>query len=444
MTAIPDTQYLRTDRGLIAYQVLGEGPIDLVYFSGGTSNVDLRWDFPLAASFIRRLSSFSRLIMFDRLGTGASDGVATEATPTWEEWADEIRLVLDAVGSERAAVFAMLDGAAMGMLFAATDPQRTSALILGNASARYRADEGYPGLDAESLEAAAAWIESAWGTEEFAAAMTPASAGIPGYTKWFAKYMRGSASPRLIAAQLRSWTDIDLRGVLPSIRVPTLVFQRDAFAFAPLEHGKYVADHIPDARLVTLPGSDSSFWSDGTDLVLDVVEEFLTGVRPRQVPDRALATVLFTDIVDSTRRAVEMGDRAWHRALDSHDDLARLEIERSGGRLVKTTGDGIMATFDAPGRAVRCAEALVAGVAALGIDIRAGLHTGEVELRGTDIGGIAVHMAARVAALAASGEVLVSRTVVDLVAGSGLVFEHRGEHALKGVPGSWPLFAARS
>ena len=414
-----------------------------MYLSGGTSNVDLRWDYPPAASFLRRLSSFSRLIMFDRLGNGASDGVAAEATPTWEEWADEIRLVLDAVESERAAIFAMLDAVAMGLLFAATHPARTSALILGNASARFRADEGYPGMDERTVEEVAGWIESAWGTEEFAAAITPASSAIPGYTRWFAKYMRSSASPRLITTQLRSLVDTDLRDVLPSIHVPTLILQRDEFALAPLAHGRYVADHIPDARLVVVPGADSSFWSDETGLVLDVVEEFVTGVRPTQEPDRALATVLFTDIVDSTLRAVEAGDRAWHRALDSHDDLARVAIERHGGRLIKTTGDGVLATFDAPGRAVRCALELVAGVAALGIAIRAGLHIGEVELRGDDIGGISVHTAARVGALATSGEVLVSRTVVDLVAGSGLGFDDRGEHVLKGVPGTWPLFAAR-
>lgn len=444
VTAIPDTRYLTTDRGLLAYQILGDGPLDLVYLSGGTSNIDLRWDHPLAASFTRRLSSFSRLIMFDRLGTGASDRVAAEATPTWEEWADEIRLVLDAVASERAAIFAVLDAVAMGILFAATNPARTSALILGNASARYRADEGYAGMDDGAVEEAVAWVESAWGTEEFAAAMTPAASGLPGFTQWFAKYMRGSASPRLIAAQLRSVTDTDLREVLPSLRVPTLVLQREAFAFAPLEHGEYIADHVPDARLVVIPGADSSFWSADSDLVLDAVEGFLTGARPPRQPDRALATVLFTDIVDSTLRAVELGDRAWRRALDSHDDLARVEIDRHGGRLIKTTGDGIMATFDAPGRAIRCALALVEGFAALGIAVRAGLHIGEVELRGADVGGIAVHTAARVGALAASGEVLVSRTVCDLVAGSGLRFEDRGEHVLKGVPGSWALFAARS
>lgn len=439
---MPDTQYLRTDRGLLAYQVVGDGPIDLLYLSGGTSNIDLRWDYPLAESFIRRLASFSRLIMFDRLGTGASDGVSADSIPTWEEWADEIRLVLDAVASERAAIFAVLDAAATGILFTATNPSRTSALVLGNASARHREDEGYPGMGPASVEEAAAWFESSWGTEEFAAAVSPANASLPGYTKWFAKYMRGSASPRAISAQMRSLVDLDVRDVLPAIGVPTLVVQRESFAFAPLEHGRYIADHIPDARLIAVPGTDSSFWSDGADLVLEAVEEFLTGVRPARASDRALATVLVTDIVDSTVRAVEVGDRAWRRALDSHDELARREVDHHGGRLIKMTGDGILATFDAPGRAVRCALALVTGLAAQGIAIRSGLHIGEVELRGDDIGGVAVHTAARVGALAGSGEVLVSRTVVDLVAGSGLHFDHRGDHVLKGVPGSWPLFAA--
>jgi len=351
--------------------------------------------------------------------------------------------VLDEVGSERAAIFAVLDAAAMGMLFAATNPERTSALILGNGTARYRAAEGYPGMDDATVDAAVAWFETAWGTEEFAVAINPASSATPGYTRWFAKYMRASASPRLIAAQLRSLADLDLREVLPSIRVPTLVLQREAGAFATLEQGRYMVEHIPDARLVVFPGVDSSFLSADSDIVLDAVEEFLTGVRPTREPDRALATVLFTDIVDSTRRAVEVGDHAWRRTLDSHDDLVRTEIERHSGRLIKTTGDGVLATFDAPGRAIRCAVALVGGVAALGLAIRAGLHTGEVELRGDDIGGVAVHTAARVGALAASGEVLVSRTVVDLVAGSGIDFDDRGEHHLKGVPGTWRLFAAR-
>jgi class 3 adenylate cyclase len=331
----------------------------------------------------------------------------------------------------------------MAMLFAATNPDRTSALILGNATARYRADEGYQGMDAETIDAAVAWFETGWGTEEFAAWIAPASSATPGYTRWFAKYMRGSASPRLIAAQLRSLADIDLRHVLPSIQVPTLVLQRDAFSFATLEQGRYLVEHIPDARMVVIPGSDSTFLAVDSDLALDAVEEFLTGVRPTRAPDRALATVLFTDIVDSTRRAVEVGDHAWRRTLDSHDDLARAEIERHGGRLIKTTGDGVLATFDAPGRAIRCAVALVEGVANLGLAIRAGLHTGEVELRGDDVGGVAVHTAARVSALAESGEVLVSRTVVDLVAGSGIDFDDRGEHDLKGVPGTWRLFAAR-
>jgi class 3 adenylate cyclase/pimeloyl-ACP methyl ester carboxylesterase len=438
----PETRYAESDAGLIAYQVFGEGPFDLVYMSGSVSNVDMRWEVPPFASFFERLASFSRLILFDRRGTGASDRVPVDAVPTWEEWGDDLRVVLDAAKSDHAAILAILDGGPMAMVFAATHPDRTKALVLANTTARVRVAEDYPaGLPTEAAEATLKLFEDGWGTEEFAAALAPTLSSDRRMRAWFAKYQRASASPRMAAAQFRSILDLDVRSVLESIRVPTLVLHRTTFAFIPLEHGKYLAEHIPGARLVEVPGSDSSFTFEQPDLVLDTVEEFLTGVRRVPPADRVLATVLFTDLVDSTQRASEMGDRQWRALLDRHDELAKTEVERHRGRALKSTGDGILATFDSPGRAIRCTLSIRDQVQNIGLPMRAGLHAGEVELRDDDVGGIAVHIAARVSAQAGPGEVLVSRTVSDLVAGSGITFQDRGSHSLKGVPGEWQLFA---
>ena len=437
----PTTRYADGGRGLIAYQVVGDGPIDLVYLTGSTSNVDVRWEQPEAAEFLERLASFSRLILFDRRGTGVSDRTATDAFPTWEEWADDLRVVLDVVGSERAAIFTMLDAGPMAMLFAASHPDRTTALVLGNTSARYAADDDYEcGLPPAVVDHAVTRIEATWGTESAAVAVSPSIAGNEGFIAWLAKYMRASATPTATAAQWRSVYDSDFRPVLPSIQVPTLVLSRERYVPATADMGRYLAEHIPNATFVLLPGSDSMYYSVGSEAILDAVEEFLTGAPPHSEPDRVLATVLFTDVVESTRQAAAMGDKKWRRTLDEHDAITRREIERHRGRLIKLTGDGTVATFDAPGRAIRCALALRTATSGLGLQLRSGLHTGEVELRGEDIGGISVHTAARVGAAADAGEVLVSRTVVDLVAGSSFTFADRGEHELKGVPGTWRLF----
>ncbi|MGH9185459.1 MAG: adenylate/guanylate cyclase domain-containing protein [Acidimicrobiales bacterium] len=443
MRSAPETQYAQGRDGLLAYQVVGQGPVDLVFLSGVTSHVDLRWDTPANDHFLRRLASFSRVIAFDRRGTGASDRLASDVLPTWEEWAEDLTVVVDAAGSKSAVIFGVLDGGPMAMVFAATHPDRTTALVLGNTTARYLAAEDYAcGVSPEAAEGLVQAVEDGWGSADFAVMASPSLRGDVSGAAWFAKYMRASSSPKAAAAQLRSVFQLDVRDALPSIRVPTLVLHRRSFPLVGVDHGRYLAEHIVDATFVELPGSDSMFFSDG-DVVADAIEEFLTGVRPRRDPDRVLATVLFTDLVDSTRRAVAAGDHAWRGVLDQHDAMSRAEVDQHRGRLVKATGDGIVATFDSPGRAIYCALALRHRLKAVGLEMRAGLHTCEVELRGDDIGGIGVHTSARVQACAGSGEVLVSRTVVDLVAGSNIAFEDRGEHELKGVPGTWRLFAVQ-
>lgn len=439
---LPQTQYAKSPGGLIAYQVLGDGPRDLVYLSGSTSHVDVRWESPLFARFLERLASFSRLIMFDRRGTGVSDPIELGTLPTWEEWSEDLRVVMDAANSDRAAVFGVLDASLMAMLFAASHPDRTTALVLGNATARAVAAEDYPeGVSQDVVDALLQMIETSWGTEEYAVLTSPSIASDAKARAWFAKYMRASASPRMTAAQWRSAASQDVRAILPTIRVPTLVLHSSGFQLIPLEQGRYLADHIPGARFVEVEGADSSFAFGNADAVTDAIEEFLTGVRRQPDPDRVLATVLFTDLVESTRRAADLGDRHWSRLLDRHDELARSEIESSRGRIWKTTGDGLLATFDAPGRAIHCALRIDEAIKGLDLKMRAGLHSGEVELRGNDVGGIAVNIAARVSTLAKEGEVLVSSTVKDLVAGSGIEFDDRGAHALKGVPGEWRVFA---
>ena len=436
----PDTRYAHARDGLIAYQVDGDAPLDLVYLSGSTSHVDVRWESPDFSRFYEGLASFSRLITFDRRGNGASDR-PPGALPTWEEWADDLTVVMDATGSERAAIFGQLDAGPMAMLFAATYPERTRALVLGNAWARILVADDYPhGLTPEFVEAYLRYVEEKWGTEEFAAGASPTVATEPGARRWFAKYMRASASPRAAAAQLRSASELDLRPILSSISAPTLVLHSRDFALVSSESARYLAEHIPDAALVEVDSADSAFSFANAEFVLETVEEFLTGVRRAPDPDRVLATVLFTDLVDSTRRAADLGDRRWRALLDRHDEIARAQVERQRGQLRKSTGDGILATFDAPGRAIRCAIGMRRSLADLDMPMRAGLHAGELELRGGDIGGIAVHIAARVVAEAAAGQVVVSRTIADLVAGSELRLTDLGSRALKGIPGEWGLY----
>ena len=437
----PETRYARSEDGYIAYQVVGDGPLDLVFIFYWASNVDAMWEDPSLARFLRRLATFSRLLCFDKRGSGVSDPVPLAAVPTLEQWTDDVRTVMDAAGSKRAALIGHADGGQMAMLFAATYPERTSALILVDTCARHLRDVDYPcGLPADRVPRYLQRTEELWGTGRLLDILAPSVAHDERFRRWYGRYERLAMGPRAIIATQAAYLERDLRGVLPSIRVPTLVLHRAGDRFIRAGNGRYLAEHIPGAKYVELPGEDALFVGD-TEMLLGEMEEFLTGTRPVPEIDRVLATVLFTDIVGSTERAATLGDRAWRTLLDTHHGIVRQELERHRGREIKTVGDGFLATFDGPARAIRCACAIRDELRSLGIEIRAGLHTGECELLNDDVGGIAVHIGARVVATAAPAEVLVSSTVKDLVAGSGLRFVDRGVRSLQGVPGEWRLFA---
>jgi class 3 adenylate cyclase len=437
-----ETKYAWLGRDRIAYQVLGQGPPDLVVSFGSFGHIDIAWEDPGIALFFRTLASFSRLILFDRRGTGASDPVLLDALPPWEGYAEELDAVLDQVGSERVAIMAHVDAGAMAMLFAATRPERTSALVLVNCSAKWVAADDYSiGIPLEVAQAIVAQIDQLWGTEALVGMWAASRAGDERFRRWSTKYQRAMASPRTIQAFNRVNLEVDARPILPLIHAPTLVLARRDFPVLSIEHSRYLAEHIPQAKLVELPGADALLCWETPEVALDLLEQFLAGVRRAAEPTRVLSTVLFTDIVGSTQRAGQLGDRRWRQVLGVHDELGRRVVEEFHGQLVKTTGDGILATFDGPGRAIGCAAALRDELRGIGLQIRAGLHTGEVELRDDDIGGIGVHIAARVVAAAQSGEILTSRTVRDLVVGSDIAAEDRGTHDLKGIDGTWQLFA---
>jgi len=433
----PQTRYAKSGDVHIAYQVVGDGPFDLVFVPGWVSHLEVAWEEPSLARFYNRLASFSRLILFDKRGTGLSDRVSVKEVPTLEQRMDDVRAVMDAVGSERAALMGASEGGPMSVLFAATYPQRTSALVLyGTMARRFELrptdEQLQPVFDA---------MERTWGQAMDTGLWAPSRAHDQQFKEWLARLGRLGASPGAAAALIRMMIQMDVGHVLSAIRVPTLVIHRTGDRAVAVDLGKRLAEQIPGAKYAELPGDDHLPWVGDADAILDEIEEFLTGVRPAPEPDRVLATVLFTDIVGSTERAAELGDHRWRDLLDSYYSLARKELAFFRGREVKTTGDGFLATFDGPARGIRCACAISDSARPLGIEVRAGLHTGECEIMGEDIGGIAVHIGARVAAQAGSGEVLVSSTVKDLVAGSGLRFEDRGAHALKGVPEEWRLFA---
>lgn len=441
---VPETYYAKSGANHIAYQVVGDGPLDLVFMSAWFSHVDGRWDEPNFARMLNRLASFSRLIVFDKRGSGASDPLPAGAT-TWEDWADDIRIVLDAVGSTKAALVGVGDSGPIAMLFSVTYPDRVSALVLANTGARHTQTEDYPwGMRPEDVET---WLQlqrERWGTRGMINFFSPSMVGDEQYARWWTRYQRMSASPSMGAAVAKVIFSMDVRQILKTIRVPTLVVQRDSVPMVPVEHGRYLGENIPGAKYVELPGNDYFLFQGDMDAVIDEMEEFLTGVRRVPEPDRLLATVMFTDIVGSTDRAAELGDRRWRELLDMHDALVRKQLDEHRGRLIKTTGDGLLATFDGPARAIRSSFAIRDALKTVDIDIRTGLHTGEVEVRGDDVGGIAVHIGARVMSEAGTHEVLVSSTVKDLVAGSGISFEDRGTRRLKGVPDEWHLYAALS
>jgi class 3 adenylate cyclase len=441
----PETRFCKADGLNIAYQVVGDGPFDLVFIPGFVSNVELAWDEPHFAAFLSRLASFSRLILFDKRGTGMSDRVPPDALPSLEERLDDLLAVLDAAGSTRPALFSHSEGANMAVLFAATYPERTRALIAAGIFAKRVWSEDYPWAPTpEEREQEIEAIERDWGGGGVVEQIAPSVAHDKRFAEQVRLYLLRSASPGAVAQLYRINTQIDTRSVLPLIQAPTLVMHRAGDRDANVEEGRWIASQIPGARFVELEGDDHLPWTGDADTVLDHVEEFLTGVKGPARLERVLATILFTDLVESTATAAKLGDAAWHELLDRHDALTRDYVERYRGSLIKQTGDGWLSAFDGPARAVECALALRDAFVALGLQLRAGIHTGEVERREGDLGGIAVHLAARVESAAAPGEVLVTRTVIDLTAGSHLTFEDRGEHELRGVPGSWRLAAASS
>jgi class 3 adenylate cyclase/pimeloyl-ACP methyl ester carboxylesterase len=441
---VAETQYAKKGDAHIAYQVVGEGqPLDIVLVSTWFSHVEARWDLPGYVHYLRRLSSFSRLISFDKYGIGLSDPIPSKELPPLEDWMDDVSAVMDAVGVEQAAIVGAGEASPMAELFAATYPERTSALVLLNATARISAAPGYEiGAPPEVQERIVSMTEHTWGRGDLIAATSPSVAGDSVALEAWGRFFRLSASPATAAAVMRMLFELDVRDILPTINVPTLVVHRRDIPIVTVDQGRYLADKIDGAKFVEVPGADYGLALGDIDAVIDEVEDFLTGSRPAHDTDRVLATVLFTDIVDSTPRAVELGDARWRELLERHDELARTEVDRFGGSIADFTGDGVLASFEGPARAVRCAFALRDRLRTLGLEIRSGLHTGEIERRGEGIAGIGVHIAARVVALGGAGEVLVSRTVRDLVTGSGLRFAERGTHTLKGVPEQWEILEA--
>jgi class 3 adenylate cyclase/pimeloyl-ACP methyl ester carboxylesterase len=441
---VRETQYAKKGDAHIAYQIVGEGqPLDIVLVSTWFSHVEARWDLPGYVHYLQRLSAFSRLISFDKYGIGLSDPIPSRELPPLEDWMDDVSAVMDAVGIERAAIVGAGEASPMAELFAATYPERTTALVLLNATARASAAPGYDvGAPPDVQERLVSMTEQTWGRGDIMAAINPSLADDPGAAEAWGRFFRLSASPSTAAAVMRMLFELDVRDVLPMIRVPTLVVHRQDNPIITVDQGRYVAEHIEGATFVAVPGADYGLAVGDIDAVIDEVEEFLTGSRPAHATDRVLATVMFTDIVDSTPRAVELGDARWRQVLEQHDELARREVTRFGGAIADFTGDGLLASFEGPARAVRCAFALRDRLRTLGLEMRAGLHTGEVERRTESIAGIGVHIAARVLALAGADEVLVSRTVRDLVTGSGLTFVDRGMHTLKGVPDQWQILEA--
>lgn len=440
----PTTRFARSEDVNIAYQVVGEGARDLVYVPGWISNVDLMWDDPGTARFLRRLASFARLILFDKRGTGMSDPLPLDRVPSLEERMDDVRAVMDAAGSGRATLFGHSEGGNMCILFSATYPERSDGLILISSYAKRIWSEDYPWAPKpEDREAEIEETEREWGHPGQAVDwLAPSRADDPAFLEWLARYLRLSASPRTAANLLRMNTQIDTTAILATIGVPTLCIYRTGDKDVNVEEGRWIASRIPGARFVELPGVDHFFAAGETELMLAEIQEFVTGYRSSAAPDRVLATVLFTDIVSSTERAAALGDTEWRNLLERHNQVIRGELAKYRGREVGTAGDGFLATFDGPARAIAAAQTISKAIKPLGLEVRAGLHTGEVEVVGDDVAGVAVHIGARISSLARAGEVLVSRTVKDLVAGSGIEFEDRGIHSLKGIPDEWQVFAA--
>jgi class 3 adenylate cyclase len=437
-------RYAKSGNVHIAYRAVGEGPIDLVVVPGWVSHLEANWDEPLVAHFVERLVSFSRLILFDKRGTGLSDPVPLDRLPPLEQRMEDLHAVLDAVGSKKSALYGISEGGPMCALFAATYPERTSALVMSGCYAKWIKDVDYPWAPTRAEhEAAFDAYERHWGTPIGINTIAPSVANDESCRNWWARVLRQGASPGAAIALYRMNIEIDIRAVLPTIRVPTLILHRTGDRLINVGNSRYMAEHIPNAKFLELEGVDHLPWFGNSDVVLDEVQEFLTGVRPGPVRETTLATVLFVDIVGSTEKASVLGDARWYDLLAGFHDLVKQELERFRGRLINTAGDGVFASFDGPARAIRCACAIRDRSTALGTRVRAGLHTGECEVIDGKVAGIAVHIGARVASHAQPNEVIVSSTVKDLVAGSGLSFSDGRVHTLKGVPGEWRLFSVK-
>jgi pimeloyl-ACP methyl ester carboxylesterase len=441
MTPSPRTRYALSGEAHVAYQVFGEGGLDLVFVPGFVSNIEHYWEMPGVPDLLERLGSFARVVIFDKRGTGLSDPVA--GPPPLEQRMDDMQAVMDAAGVERAALYGISEGGPASVLFAATYPDRVSALVLYGSTPRFRTDVDISwGATDEQIDLMIGETERTWGDGALMGVFAPTAAADPGMQEVWGRFQRASASPAMARAVMAALFEIDVRDILPTIRVPTLILHRKGDLVAPIDGARLMAEQIPDARLVEFEGDDHVPFTGDFEPVMDEMEEFLTGTRQARPLDRVLATVMFTDIVDSTRRAADAGDRRWRDLISRHDELTRRQLDRYRGEEVKTLGDGFLATFDGPARAIECACAIREGLAPIGLEMRAGLHTGECELGGGDVRGMAVNIGARVGALADANEVLVSSTVKDLVVGADLDFADRGEHELKGVPGRWHLYAA--
>lgn len=440
-SGLPETQYAQSGDFSIAYQVMGEGPLDIILVPGIISHIDFQHELPGYTRFLRRLAKFARVVTFDKRGQGLSDRLAD--VPSLEERIDDVRAIMDAIGSKRAALIGFSEGAAMSVLFAATYPERVLQVVLFGGLARV-ADLMPTNVTPEVAQERLAAIVKGWGNGQFLSRVFASDIRNPEAVARIAKFEKLASSPGALRSYILSNRRIDINPILPSVRTPCLILHRATDAQVPVILGRKLAEGIPGSKYIEYPSGDHAFWTGDIETVAGDIEEFVTGHRAAADVDleRILATVLFTDIVDSTNRAAQIGDQRWRDLLDNHDDLSNRLIRKHRGTLVKNTGDGILATFDGPGRAVRCALALSEETKSIGLPVRAGLHCGEVEVRGSDIGGIAVHAAARVMSQSGSNEVLVSRVVTDLVAGTDLKFSERGSYELKGLPGKWDLFSA--
>lgn len=441
----PETHYVRAADVHLGYQVVGEGPPDLVYVPEFWNSIEAQWEEPSFDRFLRRMASFSRLICFDQRGTGISDPVALSEVATLEQWLDDVKAVMDAANSKQAVLVGVGGGGPLSILFAATYPERTRALVLLNTFARLRSAPDYPaGTSDEFEDRFFSQVGVQWGNGPLLERVAPSKVNDHEFREWWAHYLRLGSSPGTILAHRRMLQQVDVRHVLSAIRVPALVLARAENLWFGVDHARYLAESIPGVRYVEVPGVDYLPYVGNSDQILDEIERFVGQTRPGAEPERVLTTILFTDLVRSTEHAASLGDREWTGLLEDYLSAVRRELVRHRGREVDTAGDGFLATFDGPARAIRCALAVRHAAGELGLEVRSGLHTGEVELVGGAVRGIGVHIGARVAARAEPGEVLVSSTVKDLVAGSGLAFEERGRFPLKGVPGEWELFAAVS